>query len=194
MPGFPNITGQSMIDLLTYVNNGFIPSDAPPRKVMKGLAEGEPRWRTDYGYWYSKATEDGVMRPPWTVLTAYDMSTGQQLWQIPVDSDPNYPDKSIKTGTGNLTKFGIVVTAGKLLFVPEPRLQKLMAVDPDTGKTLWEADLPQKAIGIPAAYSVKGREYIAVPAASGAASKTEKGQTPPDIHNQFVVFALPQSK
>ncbi len=194
MPGFPNITGQSMTDLLTYVNNGFMPSDAPPRKAMKGLAEGEPRWRTDYGYWYSKSTGDGVMRPPWTVLSAYDMNTGQQIWQIPVDSDPNYPDKSAKTGTGDLTKFGIVVTAGNLLFVPEPRLQKLIAIDPDTGKTVWEGDLPQKAIGIPAAYSVNGREYIAVPAASGVPKKVAKGETAPEIHNQYVVFALPEKR
>jgi quinoprotein glucose dehydrogenase len=194
MPGFPNITGQSLTDLLTYVNNGFIPSDAPPRKAMKGLAEGEPRWRTDYGYWYSKSTGNGVMRPPWTVLSAYDMNTGEQIWQVPVDSDPSYPDKSIKTGTGNLTKFGIVVTAGNLLFVPEPRLQKLMAVDPDTGKTLWEGDLPQRTAGIPAAYSVNGREYIAVPAASGVPPKTAKGEAVPEVHNQFVVFALPESR
>jgi quinoprotein glucose dehydrogenase len=194
MPGFPNITGQSLTDLLTYVGNGFIPSDAPPRKMMKGLAEGEPRWRTDYGYWYSKSTGDGVMRPPWTVLSAYDMNTGKLLWQVPVDSDPNYPDKSIKTGTGDLTKFGIVVSAGNLLFVPEPRLKKLMALDPDTGKTVWETDLPEKAVGIPAAYSVNGREYIAVPSASGAPPKNAKGQPAPEIHNQFVVFALPERK
>lgn len=194
MPGFTNITGQSITDLLTYVDNGFIPSDAPPRKAMKGLAEGEPRWRTDYGYWFSKSTGDGVMRPPWTLLSAYDMNTGKLLWQVPVDSDPNYPDKSIKTGTGDLTKFGIVVTAGNLLFVPEPRLQKLMALDPDTGKTVWETDLPEKAVGIPAAYSVSGREYIVVPSASGVAAKTAKKQPAPEVHNQFVVFALPEEK
>ena len=51
-----------MTDLLTYVNNGFAPSDASPRKAMKGLTEGEPRWRTDYGYWYAKSG-NGVMRP-----------------------------------------------------------------------------------------------------------------------------------
>ncbi|RZU41683.1 PQQ-binding-like beta-propeller repeat protein [Edaphobacter modestus] len=193
MPGFPNIVGQSMTDLLTYVNNGFIPSDAPPRKVMKGLAEGEPRWRTDYGYWYSKSTGNGVMRPPWTTLTAYDMNTGKQLWQVPVDSDPNYPIKGIKTGTGDLTKYGIAVTAGNLLFVPEPRLKKLMALDPDTGKTIWEGDLPEKAVGIPAVYSVNGREYIAMPAASGTANPkgAPKGAAPAEVHNKFVVFALP---
>jgi quinoprotein glucose dehydrogenase len=188
MPGFPNITGQSMIDLLTYVNNGFMPSDAPPPKEMKGLAEGEPRWRTDYGYWYSKSTGNGVMRPPWTTLSAYDMNTGERLWQVPVDSDPAYPIKGVKTGTGDLTKFGIAITAGNLLFVPEPRLQKLIALDPDTGKTIWEGDLPEKAVGIPAVYSVNGREYIAMPAASGVA---KKGAPATNVKNQFVVFALP---
>ncbi len=201
MPGFPNIAGQSMTDLLTYVNNGFTPSDAPPRRQMKGLAEGEPRWRTDYGYWYDKRG-DGVMRPPWSVLTAYDMNTGAQIWQIPVDSDPEYPIKGIKTGTGDTNKVGIVVTGSGLLFVPEDRLKKLMAVEADTGKVLWEGDLPEKAVGVPAAYAVHGREYVVVPAASGTSRPKSKpgtqtvgeSKSPASVHNQFVVFALPEAK
>ncbi|HTF64214.1 MAG TPA: PQQ-binding-like beta-propeller repeat protein [Edaphobacter sp.] len=195
MPGFPSITGQSMTDLLTYVSNGFIPSDAPPRKVMKGLAEGEPRWRTDYGYWYSKSG-NGVMRPPWTTLSAYDMNTGALLWQVPVDSDPNYPIKGIKTGTGDTNKVGIAVTGSRLLFVPEAHLKKLIAIDADTGKTIWEGNLPEMAVGVPAVYAVNGREYIAVPAASSATHPKGKAKTtaatPVEVHNQFVVFALPK--
>lgn len=200
MPGFPNVTGQSMTDLLTYVNNGFTPSDAPPRKVMKGLAEGEPRWRTDYGYWYTKAG-NGVMRPPWSTLSAYDMNTGAQLWQVPVDSEPAYPTKSFKTGTGDTNKVGIAVTGGGLLFVPEDKLRKLIALDADTGKTLWEGDLPENAVGIPSVYAVQGREYVVVPAASGVNrhKALEKGaqsdrSIPAAVHNQFVVFALPNEK
>ncbi|MBS1801507.1 MAG: PQQ-binding-like beta-propeller repeat protein [Acidobacteria bacterium] len=200
MPGFPNITGQSMTDLLTYVNNGFISSDAPPRKVMKGLAEGEPRWRTDYGYWYTKAG-NGVMRPPWTTLSAYDMNTGEQLWQVPVDSDPNYPIKGIKTGTGDTNKVGIAITGSGLLFVPEDRLKKLIALDADTGKTLWEGDLPENAVGVPSVYAVNGREYVVVPAASGVArpkGNARQGMPEaapaPQVHNQFVVFSLPEKK
>jgi quinoprotein glucose dehydrogenase len=122
------------------------------------------------------------------------MNTGERIWQVPVDSDPGYPTKGIKTGTGDLTKFGIAVTAGNLLLVPEPRLKKLMALDPDTGRTLWEGDLPEKAVGIPAVYSVNGREYIAMPAASGVANPkgTAKRVPPAEINNQFVVFALPE--
>jgi quinoprotein glucose dehydrogenase len=195
MPGFPSITGQSMTDLLTYVGNGFIPSDAPPRKEMKGLAEGEPRWRTDYGYWYSKAGTS-VVSPPWSTLSAYDMNTGKQLWQVPIDSDPNYPIKGSKTGTGDTNKVGIAITASGLIFVPETKLKKLMAMDADTGKVLWEGGLPEKAVGIPAVYAVGGREYVVVPAASGvnrpgARSKAPQANAP--VHNQFVVFALPEN-
>lgn len=196
MPGFANITGQSMTDLLTYVGNGFIPSDAPPRKEMKGLAEGEPRWRTDYGYWYSKAGTS-VVSPPWSTLTAYDMSTGSQLWQVPIDSDPNYPIKGIKTGTGDTNKVGVAITASGLIFVPETKLKKLMALDADTGKTLWEGALPEKTVGIPAVYSVRGREYVVVPAASGVnrPGKAGSAKAPAQpLHNQFVVFALPETK
>jgi quinoprotein glucose dehydrogenase len=190
-----------MTDLLTYVDKGSVLSDAPPRKVMKGLVEGEPRWRTDYGYWYTKAG-NSVVRPPWSTLSAYDMNTGAQLWQVPVDSDPNYPIKGIKTGTGDTNKVGIVVTGGGLLFVPEDRLKKLIALDADTGKTLWEGDLPESAVGVPSAYAVNGREYIVVPAASGISRPKDRnrngtrGAAVLDVptHNKFVVFALPGKK
>lgn len=198
MPGFPDITGQSMTDLLTYVDKGSVLSDVPPRKMMKGLIEGEPRWRTDYGYWYTKAG-NSVVRPPWSILSAYDLNTGAQLWQVPVDSDPNYPIKGIKTGTGDTNKVGIAVTGGGLLFVPEDRRKKLIALDAETGKTLWEGDLPENAVGIPAVYAVNGREYIVVPAASGVSRSKHQNRNgtldaaAPAVlaHNKFVVFALP---
>jgi quinoprotein glucose dehydrogenase len=114
---------------------------------------------------------------------------------VPVDSDPSYPIKGVKTGTGDTNKVGIAVTASRLLFVPEARLKKLMAVDADTGKTVWEGDLPEMAVGVPAVYSVNGREYIAVPAGSGVAhpkGQAKIGVPPVEVHNQFVVFALPE--
>jgi len=44
-------------------------------------------------------------------------------------------------------------------------------------------------------YSVNGREYIAVPAGSGVAhpkGQAKIGVPPVEVHNQFVVFALPE--
>jgi quinoprotein glucose dehydrogenase len=117
------------------------------------------------------------------------------LFRGAIDSDPSYPIKGIKTGTGDINKVGIAVTASNLLFVPEDRLKKLIAIDTDTGKTVWEGQLPEKAVGVPSVYSINGREYIAVPAASGVVPKSKsKAVSSGEVHNQFVIFALPHFK
>jgi quinoprotein glucose dehydrogenase len=122
------------------------------------------------------------------------MNTGAQLWQVPVDSDPTYPTQERKTGTGDTNKVGIAITGSGLLFVPEDRLKKLIALDAENGETLWEGDLPENAVGIPSVYAVNGREYIVVPAASGVAHQKNKKPVPAtSVNNQFVVFALPEA-
>jgi quinoprotein glucose dehydrogenase len=58
------------------------------------------------------------------------------------------------------------VTAGGLIFAATND-KKLRAYDQDTGKVVWEFDLPSAAEGVPAVYEVDGREYIAICAAAG---------------------------
>ena len=66
----------------------------------------------------------------------------------------------------------------------------------DTGKVIWEADLPAAAEGVPAVYEIGGREYIAVCAAQGNGPNVNlpgaasSPASPPQ--NSYVVFALPK--
>jgi quinoprotein glucose dehydrogenase len=72
-----------------------------------------------------------------------------------------------------------VVTAGGLIFAATND-KKFRAYDADTGKVIWETDLPTSAEGVPAVYEIGGREYIALCVAAGNGP------------GAYIVFALPR--
>jgi len=126
---------------------------------------------------------------PWSQLTAYDMNTGTMLWQKPFGAMPGMKDVGSVFPRGT-----IAATAGGLIFAANQD-RKLRAWDMDTGEVTFTADLPAPGGGVPAVYSVNGRQYIAVTAASydpKVAALLPKGVIP-EGRNSLVVFALPDS-
>jgi quinoprotein glucose dehydrogenase len=79
---------------------------------------------------------------------------------------------------------------------------KLRAFDKDTGKILWEVELPAASEGIPSIYEVNGKEYLVVCAASpkgpSAQRDAQEGAAPPlaaaaprQVKGSYIVYALP---
>ena len=91
-------------------------------------------------------------------------------------------------GTGTqYPKVGPVITAGGLVFTGT-RDKKVRAFALDTGRLLWEYQAEVALEGIPAVYSVAGRQYI-VFCASAQAGLIPATQTP--VHGAYIAFALP---
>ena len=73
------------------------------------------------------------------------------------------------------------------------------AVDVKSGKTLWQTRLGNGAEGYPVAFSLDGKQYIAVTSGLGGGSPVQKPTTLlPEVHRpatgqQLYVFALPDS-
>jgi quinoprotein glucose dehydrogenase len=127
--------------------------------------------------------------PPWSQLTAYDLNTGTIMWQIP-NGDVSATTFGL-TGTGShAPRGGVVATATGLVFVGTSSDRKFRAYDADTGKVLWQYDLPAAQEGVPAVYSVDGREYVAVPV-GGNGLFTQGLKFPKEAGpGQYMVFAL----
>jgi quinoprotein glucose dehydrogenase len=70
------------------------------------------------------------------------------------------------------------VTAGGLIFVGTKSDNKVRAYDEDTGKVLWEKELPAGPEGVPAVFEVNGREYLAISARPTTASGSTEGRPP----------------
>jgi quinoprotein glucose dehydrogenase len=73
------------------------------------------------------------------------------------------------------------------------RDRKARALDEETGKVVWEFELPTGMEGIPAVYEEGGREFIVFCAAAQSAIVPAGGSAPPVMSNgAYIAFALPE--
>jgi alcohol dehydrogenase (cytochrome c) len=117
-------------------------------------------------------------------FVAMDSRTGKVLWrhrnQLPYDT-------------------GVLTTAGGLAFVGDMD-RYFSAFDVTTGQVLWRTRTPMPPDGFPITYSVRGRQYVAVPTGPGwfvgyfhiqdVLPKFHKVEGGPAV----LVFALPEAR
>jgi quinoprotein glucose dehydrogenase len=179
MPGFPTLSDEEVDALVDYVRTGrsrrLVPK-APYPISLKYRFTGYKKFLDPDGY--------PAIAPPWGTLTAINLETGDQAWQVPLGEYPKLAAQGLaNTGTENYG--GPVVTAGGLVFIGATCFdKKLRAFDKATGERLWEATLPFSAIGTPATYEVGGRQFVVVPAGGGKDGGPSGGV--------YVAFALPR--
>jgi len=77
-------------------------------------------------------------------FVAWDPIANKQAWRIPFQSSG-----------------GALSTAGQLIFVGNSA-GKFFALDPASGKTLWETQLLTGGVATPISYELDGKQYIAV--------------------------------
>jgi quinoprotein glucose dehydrogenase len=159
----------------------FVAYDAPYAFMTNGTAT-------------NGASGLSIMGPPWSQLTAYDLNTGKIMWQIPNGGVTALGDAG--KGVGSIApRGGVVVTAGGLVFAGSTSDRKFRAYDQDTGKILWEADMPAPPEGVPAVYQAGGREFIAVPTGGAGLFQPRapaSSPIPAAAAPGYVVFALPK--
>jgi glucose dehydrogenase len=150
-----------------------------------------------YTSFLSKSTRLPSITPPWFQMTAYDLNNGTIEWQIPYGSVPALAEQGhADTGVLQQQRGGPVVTAGGLIFAATND-KKFRAYDEDTGKVIWETDLPAAAEGVPAVYEMAGREFIVISAAAGngpavTLPESNSGAAAPAPQGAYIAFALPK--
>src|SRR5204862_4371849 len=141
MPQFDKLSDLELDRLITFLRtpaaaaNG--PNEAGSNRARRDpppatLAPGNPkRYWTGYNYMNSA---DGIpaIKPPFWILTAYDLNEGKLNWQIPIGEIPELVARGIRN-TGSIpTRGGPVVTAGGLVFAPSQSNKTLYAYDAET--------------------------------------------------------------
>jgi quinoprotein glucose dehydrogenase len=120
------------------------------------------RYMSDYGVMAS------ATKPPYTTLTAYDLNSGEIIWQMPNGDHAPTIAAGGPTNTGGLgARNGLVATRGGLVFHPGGD-GKFRAYDQDNGKVLWTGLFSGNAPGVPVSYEAKGRQYVVLIAGQGA--------------------------
>ena len=118
-----------------------------------------------------------INRPPWSLITATDMNTGEHVWSRSIGGASaairNHPAlKGIKLDFDNMGQPGVrpgPLVTKTLLFLAEagnlsgdPGGPLFRAYDKLTGAVVAEIELPAKASGAPMTYMHEGRQYIVI--------------------------------
>jgi quinoprotein glucose dehydrogenase len=193
MPGFPQLTPSERNALLGYVlDTAAVEGMAaylamPPAMLaefrrMAGsrrepyLFTGYERFRDPDGY--------PAIVPPWGTLNAINLNTGSYLWSVPLGEHPELMKAGMGV-TGSENWGGPLLTAARLLFIGATVYdRKFRAFDPDTGRIVWETQLPYAGVATPITYSVGGRQYVVIATSGSRDPKGPQGSA-------YVAFALP---
>jgi quinoprotein glucose dehydrogenase len=122
-------------------------------------------------------------KPPYGSIAAYDLKTGEQLWNEPFGQVQQY-GFYMPESWGSITIGGPTITASGLIFIGASMDARVRALDIKTGKVLWKALVDAPAVSLPAIYKHKGKQYV-VWAVGGNSILT------PKVSDQVIAFALP---
>lgn len=112
--------------------------------------------------------------PPFGALVAIDLKTGRKAWETPLGSMTSIVSPDVLTQTspdwGSVNLGGAVATANGIVFVAGALDRRIHAYDVETGRELWNGELPLSAKATPAIYRLEsGAEYVVVAAGGGGA-------------------------
>lgn len=180
MPGFPNLSGEPLEGLVSFLLTGeskeLASGETAAPGAMRYRMSGYRRFLDPEGY--------PAVEPPWGTLNAIDLNTGEYKWKINLGEYPALAAKGVKN-TGSENYGGPIVTAGGLLFIGATNFdRKFRAFDKASGQLLWETTLPYAGNATPATYMVDGRQYVVIAAGGGKDPRSASGGV-------YVAFALP---
>jgi quinoprotein glucose dehydrogenase len=112
--------------------------------------------------------------PPFGALVAIDLRSGQRKWDVPLGSMTSIVAQAAAAETkpdwGSINLGGATTTASGVVFIGAALDRRLHAYDIETGRELWQAELPASAKATPMTYRLaSGAEYVAVAAGGGGA-------------------------
>ena len=136
-----------------------------------------------------------IVKPPYGRITAYDMNTGNIVWQVPHGDTPDeirdHPllegldiARTGRPGRGGVLPTSTLLIAGEHGFVTTPhgRGAMLRAYDKATGDDIGAVYMPAPQTGALMSYMLDGRQYVLVPV-SGR-----------DFGAELLAYALPEGE
>ncbi len=178
MPPMPEVQGTDLDALLRYLQIGATAQN-PASLVSTD--------RYDFTGYRKFLDPDGypAISTPWGTLNAIDLKTGKYLWKIPFGEYPDLARQGMKN-TGSESYGGPVVTAGGVLFIGATVYDRMFrAFDTQTGKLLFETQLPFAGVATPSTYMVDGRQYVVIASSGGRDPNSPVG-------GAYIAFALPR--
>jgi len=155
------------------------------KHITRLVKNDNGEWNMTSGRFWDPKTHLYCQQPPWGMLTAVNVNSGDVAWQVNLGISDLLPEG--KKNTGRPSNGGPIVTAGGVTFIGGTDDQRFRAFDSRTGKELWTTRLDYSAHATPVTYQGKdGRQYVAVVATGGSYLASPAGG------DSLMVFALPK--
>lgn len=182
--------------LVNYVR--LVPRAEPMVKDMKADSTSSqgflvPQEGTPYGadiHPFVSPLGVPCQQPPFGYINAVDLATGKLVWQRPIglarDLGPMMTPSRLPLTIGTITFGGTMSTGSGLVFAGGSQDHAFRAWDGETGKLLFEADLPGNAHSRPITFQSgrDGRQYVIV--------SSDAGIRDGKYHAALTAFALPR--
>jgi len=153
--------------------------------IEKLVREPSGEWNMTSGRFVDRKSNLYCQNPPWGMLTAVNVNTGDIAWQVNLGISDSLPEG--KKNTGRPSNGGPIVTASGVTFIGGTDDQRFRAFDSKTGKELWTYHLDYSAHATPITYRGKdGRQYVAIVATGGSYLASPSGG------DSLIAFALPK--
>jgi len=125
--------------------------------------------------------------PPWGMLHAVDMRTGEIAWETPLGRMTDLVKVPTPEAWGSANLGGPLLTGG-LVFIAAALDRRIRAFDLKSGEVVWEAKLPASAQASPMTYRARpgGRQFVVISAGGHDGVRSSLG-------DHVVAFALPLS-
>ncbi|MCG7599340.1 pyrroloquinoline quinone-dependent dehydrogenase [Halomonas sp. McH1-25] len=122
-------------------------------------------------------------KPPYGTIAAYDLKTGERLWNKPFGQVQKY-GFYMPASWGSVTIGGPVLTKSGLIFIGASMDSRVRALDVETGEELWRSQVEAPAVSIPATYTYQGKQYVTFIVGGNSILL-------PKVSDQVVSYALP---
>jgi quinoprotein glucose dehydrogenase len=153
--------------------------------IEKLVQQPNGEWNMTSGRFVDRKTGLYCQNPPWGMLTAVNVNSGDIAWQVNLGISDSLPEGN--KNTGRPSNGGPIVTAGGVTFIGGTDDQRFRAFDSKTGKELWTYRLDYSAHATPVTYQGEdGRQYVAVVATGGSYLASPSGG------DSLIAFALPK--
>lgn len=119
-------------------------------------------------------------------MNAINLNTGEFAWRVPLGEHVELTARGIPR-TGTETFGGSIVTAGGLVFIAGTKDERIYDFDKQSGKWLWEHQLPAGGYPTHSTWQVNACQYVVIAAGGAGILQTKAGDA-------FVAFRLQDAR